>query len=184
MKRLVVTAVLALLCIACPTPAFARYGVKRYMAKETTVDMKAMNHVCIGWVDLGVNQWSALGYDTKTEWSDVINGLNDSFVSSLPAMYLPGQTITSAKNIDDQSTAGCDLYIKFSDVYVDYDHYHLILAIHFIDPKTNTEIGTIPVRPYFGDAWGLSGYLNAALKEVATKMTVEITGAVPQKKKK
>ncbi|HXB62216.1 MAG TPA: hypothetical protein VNU94_05125 [Acidobacteriaceae bacterium] len=184
MKRIVVIAVLALLCVAAPTPAFARYGVKRYLKKETTTNMTNMNHVCVGWVDLGVDQWGRLEYDTKGEWSAVIDGLNDSFVSALPVMYLPGKTVTGAKNKDDESMAGCDLYVKFSNVYVDYDNYHLILAIDFIDPKTNTEIGTIPVRPYFGDAWGLRGYLDAALKEVSTKLTVEITGALPPKPKK
>jgi len=184
MKRSVVATALLLLCIFAPAPAFARHGVKRYLTKETTVDMKSMNNICVGWVDLGADKWAALGYDTKGEWSAVIDGLNAQFTASLPALYLPGKTITGAKNIEDVSTTGCDLYVKFSDVYVDYDNYHLILAIHFVDPKTGTEIGTIPVRPYFGDEWGLRGYLNFALKEVATKMTVEITGALPPKAKK
>jgi hypothetical protein len=184
MKRFIAVAVLALLCIALPTPAYARYGVKRYLKKETTVDMNAMNHVCVGWVDLGADQWGRLEYDTKTEWSGTIDSLNNAFVSGLPAMYLPGRTVVGAKNKEDVSMTGCDLYIKFSDVFVDYDHYHLILGIHFVDPKTGTEIGTIPVRPYFGDEWGLRGYLDAALKEVSTKLTVEITGAMPPKPKK
>jgi hypothetical protein len=178
-------AALALFCIASSPPAFARgYGVKRYLTKETTVDMKGMNHVCVGWVDLGPDQWAAHGYDTKGEWIVVIDGLNAQFISSLPAMYLTGYNVTGAKDKDDASMAGCDLYVKFSAVYVDYDNYHLVIAIHFIDPKTNTEIGLIPARPYYGNNWGLQGYLDYALKEVATKMTVEITGAPPPKKKK
>jgi hypothetical protein len=99
-------------------------------------------------------------------------------------MYLPGRTIVAAKDKGEDITTGCDLYIKFSDVYVDYDHYHLVLSIHFIDPKTNTEIGKIPARPYYGDDWGLKGYLNWALKEVGTKLAVEVTGAAPGKNKK
>jgi hypothetical protein len=185
MKRFVPAAVLVLLCVLAPTSAFAHgYGVKRYLTKETTVDMKGMNHVCVGWVDLAPDMWAAHGYDTKAEWVSVIDGLNAQFIASLPAMYLPGYNITGAKDKDDVSTTGCDLYVKFSDAYVDYDNYHLVIAIHFIDPKTNAEIGLIPARPYYGSNWGLQGYLEYALKEVATKMTVEITGALPSKKKK
>jgi hypothetical protein len=39
---------------------------------------------------------------------------------------------------------GYDLYIRFSDVLIDYGKYHLYLSIHFIDPKTNAEIRSIP----------------------------------------
>jgi hypothetical protein len=184
MKRFVLAVALALICIGSATPASAsRYGVKRYLTKETTVDMKNMKTICVGWVDLGPDQWAAHGYDTKAEWSGVIDGLNAQFASSLPAIYLPGRTIVTAKDKGEDIPTECELYIKFSDVYVDYDHYHLILSIHFIDPKTHTEIGMIPARPYYGDDWGLRGYLNYALKEVATKLTVEVTGAAPGKKK-
>jgi hypothetical protein len=78
---------------------------------------------------------------------------------------------------------GTDLYIKFSDVRVDYNNYHLILSIHFIDPRTNSEIASIPLRPYYGNDWGLKNYLKAALDEVGTKVQVEVTGEVPGKKK-
>src|ERR1035437_870414 len=83
-----------------------------------------------------------------------------------------------------ENAAGNDLYIKFSDVQVDYDHYHLILSIHFIDPKTNSEIATVPVRPYYGNDWGRRNYLKAALDEVGTKLGVEVTGELQGKKKK
>jgi hypothetical protein len=82
-----------------------------------------------------------------------------------------------------ENAAGNDLYIKFFDVRVDYNNYHLILSIHFIDPKTNSEIATIPVRPYYGNDWGLKNYLKAALDEVGTKVQVEVTGKSQQKKK-
>jgi len=60
----------------------------------------------------------------------------------------------------------------------------LILSIHFIDPKTSSEIAMIPVRPYYGNDWGLKNYLKAALDEVGTKVQVEVTGVTPQKKQK
>ena len=59
MKRLVVTAALLLLCILLPTSLEAR-GVKRYLKKESTVDMKNMNHIFLGWVDFSPDVWTAL----------------------------------------------------------------------------------------------------------------------------
>jgi len=184
MKRLVLAAALVLICIVPATTASASsYKVKRFLTKETTVDMKNMKNVCVGWIDLDPDEWGAHGYDTKAEWSGVIDGLNAQFASSLPAMYLTGRTVVAAKGKSEDIPTGCDVYVKFSDVYVDYDHYHLILSIHFIDPKTGTEIGSIPARPYYGDDWGLRGYLAWALKEVGIKLSVEITGAPPTKTK-
>jgi hypothetical protein len=52
-----------------------------------------------------------------------------------------------------------------------------------IDPRTNSEIASIPLRPYYGNDWGLKNYLKAALDEVGTKVQVEVTGEVPGKKK-
>lgn len=184
MKRLVVTSALLLLCISFPSSLEARHGVKRYLTKESTVDMKNMNHVFLGWVDLGPDEWALHGYNTKNEWADIIGSLNAEFSRSLQVTYLPGRTITAAKDKGDENAAGNDLYIKFSDVRVDYDNYHLILAIHFIDPKTNSEIATIPVRPYYGNDWGLKNYLKAALDEVGIKLQVEVTGELQGKKKK
>jgi hypothetical protein len=184
MKRIVIPAVLFLICLALPVPMFAgRHSVPRFLNKETTPDMKNMNKIFVGWVDLGPDEWAALGYSDKEEWTDLIASLNALFMSNLQATYLPGRTIVGAKDKDDTNAAGYDLYIKFSDVHVDYNEYHLILAIHFIDPKTNTEIGVIPVRPYYGNDWGLRGFLTEALKDVGIKLQVEVAGEFGKRKK-
>jgi len=179
MKRLM-TAALLLLCISFSLPSLAaRHKVPRFLNKESTVDMSKMNHIFVGWVDLGADDWALWGYGNKTDWTDVIGSLNSSFSRNL----VPGRTITSAKDRGDKNATGNELYIKFSDVRVDYNNYHLILSIHFIDPTTNAEIAAIPVRPYYGNDWGLKNYLKAALDEVGTKVQVEVTGETPGKKK-
>lgn len=179
MKRLT-TAALLLLCISFPLPSLAaRHKVPRFLSKESTVDMSKMNRIFVGWVDLGADDWALWGYQNKSDWTDIIGSLNSSFSRNL----VPGRTITSAKDKGDENASGNDLYIKFSDVRVDYNNYHLILSIHFIDPTTNAEIATIPVRPYYGNDWGLRNYLKAALDEVGTKLQVEVTGEKPGKEK-
>ncbi len=193
MRRLVTTAALLLLCISLPTSLEAR-STKRYLKKESTVDMKNMNHIFLGWVGFNPDEWVLYRHEgsfwmtaipfSKAEWTDAISSLNSLFHQSCQSRYLPGRIITAAKGKGDENAAGNDLYIKFSDVRIDYDNYQLILSIHFIDPKTNSEIATIPVRPYYGDASGISEYLKAALDEVGTKLQVEVTGELQGKKKK
>lgn len=179
MRRLVITAALLAFCISFPTSLEARHGVKRYLTKESTVDMTNMNHIFWGWVDLGPDEWALYGYGSKADWTEIINSLNASF-----SRCVPGRTITAAKDREDENAAGSDLHVKFSDVRIDYNNYHLILSIHFIDPKTNSEIASIPARPYYGNDWGFKNYLKAALDEVCTKMQVEVTSELQGQKKK
>src|SRR5664280_1092453 len=109
MKRLVISAVLFSLCLAFPTPSLAwRHSVPRYLNKETATDMKSMNKICVGWVDMGPDEWAAHGYASKDEWTAVIGSLNAAFASGLRATYLPGRTIVAAKDKEDTNAAGCD----------------------------------------------------------------------------
>ena len=194
MRRFVVTAALLLFCILLPTSLEAR-GVKRYLKKESTVDMKNMDHIFLGWIGFSPDMWMFYRHKTatrwvtgdpfsKAEWTDAISSLNSLFQSDLQSRYLPGRTITAAKDKENENAVGNDLYIKFSDVRIDYDNYQLILSIHFIDPKTKSEIAVIPARPYYGDDSGILECLKAALDEVSTKLQVEITGESKEKKKK
>jgi hypothetical protein len=186
MKQLtfVFFAILLLLCISFPTTLAARHKVPRYLNKESSVDMSHMSHVFVGWIDLGPDAWALYDFRSRADWTDDIAVLNAGFVRDLQATYLHGRTIIADKDKADENIAGSDLYIKFSDVRVDYDNEHLILSIHFIDPKTNGEIASIPVRPYYGDGHNVTEYLKAALDEVGVKLQVEVTGESQGKKKK
>jgi hypothetical protein len=110
-----------------------------------------------------------------------ITGLNISFLRQCQIKLLGGKTVTGAKDKSDENAAGYDLYIKFSDVLIDYSKYHLYLSIHFIDPKTNAELGFIPARPYFGNDWGFEKYLKAALDEASQKIKVEVVNSKSEK---
>jgi hypothetical protein len=184
MRQLTYGVTLLLLCICFPTSLAARHKVPRYLNKESTVDMSNMNHIFLGWVDLEPDAWALYDFHSRADWTEVIASLNADFLRGLQATYLHGRTITAAKDKADENTSGNDLYIKFSDVRVDYDNEHLVLSIHFIDPKTNGEIASIPVRPYYGDGHNVTEYLKAALDEVGTKLQVEVTGKSPGKKKR
>jgi len=182
MKRSLSVLVAALFLVTSQNVAAAR-GAKRYLKKETTVDMRNMNRIFLGWVDLRPEDWLIHGYDKQAEWNEVVNELNSVFQHGFQTRYVPGRTVGAAKEKSDDNAAGYDLYIKFADVRIDYDDYYLYASIHFIDPKTNSEYGVIPMRAYYGNAWGFVNYLRAALDEVNLKLSVEIAGELPKKRK-
>jgi hypothetical protein len=179
MRRLVLTAGL-LVCLGLQHSVEAR-GAKRYLKKESTLDTSATKSVFLGWVDLVPEDWAVHGYSDRGEWDSAIVRLNNAFQRLSQTKWLAGRTVTGAKDGKDENAKGQDVYIKFSDVRVDYDNYLLHLSMNFIDPKTNAEIASIPTRPYYGNDWGFEKYLKAALEEVNMKIQVEVTGAATAK---
>lgn len=177
-----IAATFLLLCVSFPASLEASHKVPRYLSKESSIDMSHMNRIFLGWVDLEPDAWALYGYTSRAGWAETIASLNAGFARSVQTTYLPGRTITAAKDSENEIVAASDLYIKFSNVRVDYENDHLILSIHFIDLKTNSEIASIPVRPYYGNASGLKNYLKAALDEVGRKLQVEVTGETQSKK--
>lgn len=183
MKQLMFAVMLLALCACFPGSLAARHKVPRYLSKESSVDMSNMQRVFVGWVDLEPDAWALYDFHSRAEWVEVIGSLNADLVRGLQVTYLHGRTITPAKDKADENASGNDLYIKFSDVRIDYDNEHLILSIHFIDPQTNAEVAVIPARPYYGDGHNVPEYLKAALDEVGTKLQVEVTREAPGRKK-
>jgi hypothetical protein len=172
-----------LVCLGFYSPLEA-HGPKNN-PKETTVDMSARKIIFLGWVGLSPDGWSLWGYHNKEEWMSVIADLNHDFQSSCKGQYLAGRTVIVAKDANDENAAGSDLYIKFSDINIDHNYYGIRLSIHFIDPETNTEIAAIPSRLYYEKRWfKFQLYMRGALDEVGTKLQVEITGGLPDKKGK
>ena len=176
--------VFLLVCMGVqPSLAVRRRGAKLYPDKETTADMSGKSKIFVGWVDMNEGDYAAHDYPSKEVWAGKILEINAELLR-LCQVKLTGKTVVGAKNKDDMNAAGNDLYIKFTDVKIDYSHYHVYLAIHFIDPATNQEIGSLPDRPYFGNDWGLVNYIKNAMDEAAQKIKVEIVGAGDPKKHK
>jgi hypothetical protein len=172
MKRLALIVGL-LVCVGFDSPLEAR-GHK--YSKETSVDMSGMKTIFLGWVDLPPDTWHLWGYENEQDWTQIIKDLNLDFHSGCQGQYLAGRTVTAAKDRNDENAAGNDLYIRFSDVSIDHDYYGIRLSIHFIDPKTNTEIASVPSRLYYEKRWfKFQLYMRAALDEVSRKIEAEVT---------
>jgi hypothetical protein len=146
------------------------------MAKQKEfVDMKGMNHIFLGWVDMSADDYHHQGYSTREEYLAVINHANTIFQTICQSKVFSGRTMTAAKDRSDENTAGNDLYVKFSEV--SYDHkYRLRLSVHFIDLKTNKEIGSIPLKTYTAHLCGLEGCMDKELEEVSRELQRELGG--------
>jgi hypothetical protein len=166
MKRITVIAIL-LLSAALPALLMAKQ-------KAAPVDLKGMNRVFLGWVDISPDDYHHQGYATREEYLAVINHANTAFQENC-SKALSGRTMTAAKSKGDESTAGNDVYVKFSDVA--YDHgYRLHLSIHFIDLKTNAEIGSIPLKTHTAHVCGLETCLIKELDKVSEELQKEFAG--------
>jgi len=150
-----------------------------HQARETkapAVDMRNLKQVFLGWVDLSPDQWRTWGYESREEWVEIIKDLNLGFLSSCQSKYMTDRTVVGAKGKTDEGSSDYDLYVKFSNVGIDQDFYGIRLSIHFIDPKTNSEIATVPSRLYFQKRWfRFQLYMRAALDEVGKVLQREIS---------
>jgi hypothetical protein len=176
LPRVLATGALLLAALLGPQPSLEARGAKRYLKKESTVDLSQAKTVFIGWIDFVPEDWSIHGYGTEDEWTTTIAALNHYFQRTGQTKWLTDRTVVGAKGKGERAAESADLAISFSDVRIDYDEYLVHLSIHFVDPKTNTELASIPTRPYYGDDWGFERYIRAALEEVNRKIQVEVTG--------
>lgn len=154
-------------------------GPKRYLKKETRVSLNNFSRVFVGWIDMRPQDWSIHGYAEEADWATAIDRLNSAFRYLCETAYLPGRTVTVAKSKADDNAAGNDLHIRFSDVWIDDSTYYLYLSIHFIDPKTNRELASIPRRAYFQPRNRFfERHLMVAMEEVCRKLQVEVLGTL------
>ena len=170
MQRFTVVALL-LLCTAVPVSLAAK-------EKAKPVDMKDINRIFVGWVDINQEDWKMQGYASRKDWLDVISNANSTFQQRV-IKSLAGRTVTAAKDKDDAAPAGNDLYIKFSDARVD-KKYQLHIAVHFIDLKTNNEVGSIPLESYSAHFCSLSSCIDKELDEV--KWLIQKNLVTPEEK--
>ena len=117
MKRATVIAIW-LFSIALPVLLIAKQ-------KAAPVDMKGMNRVYLGWVDVNTDDYHHQGYATREEYGAVINHANAAFQESCQSKAFSGRTMTAAKSKSDENTAGNDVYVKFSDVSYDLSLIHI-----------------------------------------------------------
>ena len=170
--RQIAIVTLLLFSVALSAPLMAK-------EKKSPVDMKGRDHIFLGWVDINPDDYHHQGYATREEYLAVINHANAAFQETCQSKVFSGRTMTAGKSHGDENTAGNDLYVKFSDV--NYDHkYRLHLSIHFIDLKTNTEIGSVPLKTYSAHLCSLEGCLDKELEAVSAELRGVLGGGATE----
>jgi len=145
-----------------------------YTKEDISVDLKGYRSVHIDWVDLIEEDWSRLHYGDSTEWKNDINMLNKNFQNNLKKYWLNNINLTVAKSARSSTNSRSGLLVKFREVYVDYDNYNLHLTIDYIDLNSKRLLKTVKREAYYGNNWGLTGYLSYALDEVSERITWDI----------
>jgi hypothetical protein len=142
--------------------------------------MKNIKTVFIGWVAVNPEDYHMQGYRTKAEYTTTIQNANLAFQKKLQGLKgLSGRTVTAAKDSTDTNADGSDLYIKFSDVQFDHK-YRLHIAVHFVDPKTNNELGSIPLESYSAHFCTLSTCMDKELDEVSSEIGKQLASGASQ----
>lgn len=159
---------LLLLVMAFPTAVLAK-------DKGKPVDVKNIKTVFVGWVDVNPDDYKKQGYSTKQEWVNVINQANQDFQKQCQGLStLSGKSVTGATDKSDAGASGSDLYVKFSEVQFDHK-YRLHIAVHFLDPKTNNELGSIPLDSHGAHFCTLSTCMEKELNEVSSEIGKHLT---------
>jgi len=152
---------------------FACVGLYAGQKKETPASLATAKNIFVGWVDISLDDWTALGYEDKQSWSDVIDRNNQAFQHTCQTKLATYQ-IKGAKNRSDENVAGLDLFIKFSDVKFDVDSYRLYASVHFMDPASGSELASIPVQAYRGGHFSVDNCMRGALEKLADKLKDEM----------
>lgn len=123
-------------------------------------------NIIIGWVDMHPENFALYKYSSKNDWAKAISRLNNAF-HFLCGYEIKGWEITGALSDTDKSFPDEGLFIRFSDVRVDYNDYIVYLTIEFVDLKSEQVLYKIPNTGYKGKIWGFENFVTLSLKQVA-----------------
>lgn len=164
MRRTVLTVVL-MVGVGLLSPVLAK-------SKGSLRDLKDAHNIFVGWMDVSADSYHQQGYSSRDQYQSILDEANLELQRDLQGR-LSGRTVKFAKKSGDTDASGNDLYIKFSDAY--YDHgYRLHVAVHFIDTKTNAEVGSIPLKRHGAHLCGLEGCLKKEVEEISKEIAEQL----------
>ena len=146
----------------------------KYYSKESNINLNKYKTIYVGWVDLHEENWGIHFYNSQEEWKTSINKLNSGFQVRLKNEFLTDKIIKSASYDKREPTEKNGLFIKFSNVKIDYNKYYLYMDLAFIDLETNSNLYEIPQCRFYGNAYGFENMLYYALEEAEKLIYREI----------
>lgn len=176
MKRLLTITLILASMIFILSGCASRYSINKE-APENYVQ-QPYNSIHVNWLDLGINDWEKLGYESKDAWGKIIADNYHEGVKPYLTELFTDKKMSFSKSMTDSSTYGSDLIISFTDTRVDqnwnamtggFDYIHT--TIHFTDAKTSKEIyaadistSSIGVGP---QGWTFEGRLGFCTYNIA-----------------
>jgi hypothetical protein len=157
MKRISIIAVVVLIVIAFSTCVSQK--------TKKTVSLPKYKSVFIGWIDLNEKDWLRFNYANKEDWNRDAKRIVFTFLRNCEYKLSCGE-VHVAQNESDTDFGKADLYIKFTDAFVDWDNYYLYMTIHFIETAGNNEVYVLKKGKFYGNAAGFTNYLNAAMTSI------------------
>jgi len=158
------------------TGCASRYSINK--EAPATFAQQPVSTIHVSWLDLGMDDWENMGYESKDAWGKVIAVNYYEGLKPYMTDLFTDKKLTFSQSMNDSSTYGSDLIITFSNTKVDkvwnamtggFDRINT--TVHFIDAKTNKEIysadittSSIGVGP---QGWSFEGRLGFATYNVA-----------------
>ena len=115
------------------------------------VELSQYKSVFIGWLNLPLDDWEALEYNSEEDWEYAIRYINRHFQKYAKQVWQNeiGTPMSFAHSSEHGPSPENDLYIKFEEVDV-VQAYYLYTSVRFIDLNSNNIIFEIPAEYYNG----------------------------------
>jgi len=154
----------------------SRYSINKQA--PATFTQQPYKSIHVSWLDLGINDWEKMGYESKDVWGKVI--ATNYYEGLQPYMQelFTDKKMSFNKSMTDTSTNGADLIISFSKTRVDkiynamtggFDRINT--TVHFTDAKTNKEIYSADIQTSSigmgPQGWTFEGRLGFATYNIA-----------------
>jgi hypothetical protein len=176
MKKILTLTLILASALMFLTGCASRYSIN----KEAPANFAQQTYdtIHVNWLDLGINDWEKLGYESKDAWGKVIAANYYEGLKPYMTDLFTDKKLTFSMSMNDKSTYGSDLIISFTNTRVDqnwnamtggFDYIHT--TVHFTDAKTKKEIYTADISASSIGAgpqgWSFEGRLGFATYNTA-----------------
>jgi len=144
MKRLITLTLMLASAFLFLTGCASRYSINKEAPVSFTQQPYKTIHV--GWLDLNMDDWENMGYESKGAWGKVIAANYYEGLKPYMTDLFTDKKLTFSQSMNDTATYGSDLVITFTNTKVDkvwnamtggFDRINT--TVHFIDAKTIIE---------------------------------------------
>lgn len=159
-KRLVCLSLIIVFSVSVLSCSGKRF-YKLINAEPLKPSLQQYNKIHVGWLPINDNEWKTYEYGSKVDYTRFIRQLNIEYLQDYIQSYLPKKQITGVKSKEDAVIPNqTELIIKFKSIDILHRGQVGVLAVHFIDAKTNNVVYKVSSEIYCkGVQWGFEPQL-------------------------